>query len=404
MAGRIGDDAETYSQDADLDGQQDFSLTMKPSPMPKYDSEDVSIPFIMTAASYPFNMTTIPPQGSQKTVPSQQPTPEVLAQLGIKVRDFAYESTLPPIAPIPRVPRQMQPGPRPLKRAQRDWDDGNDDSSTSSRCHNYGGRLSPDMHVNAGQRKSKSLERKVTEPLEPIQSLPSRRTLGFTELSQYRSNIPGPSAFAPAPRASARSFSNSPPTSPLNPPSFQDLSQESESIVTPVSSPNNSIHWNVTDVSLIPASQLDTESQAYCPEMLSYSQMGLSPAVALPVSPAISPVPARASPPRPTSIIPSDPFTNSSLLGEQPTNSPSPSGHADRNRKPSTASSPSTPARYLLRRRSQLSSHTPTRSRYPHPHPYAPSARSSPSKKGSQKTSTRPRRIRNGPQESLITR
>ncbi|ETW82426.1 hypothetical protein HETIRDRAFT_408790, partial [Heterobasidion irregulare TC 32-1] len=48
---------------------------------------------------------------------TQQP-PISLAQHNIKVRDFAYESVLPPIPPIPRL-RSVQAGPRPLKRLKR---------------------------------------------------------------------------------------------------------------------------------------------------------------------------------------------------------------------------------------------------------------------------------------------
>ncbi len=43
---------------------------------------------------------------------SEQPTAEQLAKFGITVRDFAYESTLPPIAPVYFLPKQIQPDPR----------------------------------------------------------------------------------------------------------------------------------------------------------------------------------------------------------------------------------------------------------------------------------------------------
>jgi hypothetical protein len=38
-----------------------------------------------------------------------QPTPTDLAKLGIKVRDFAYESTLPPVRSVYLQPQQIQP-------------------------------------------------------------------------------------------------------------------------------------------------------------------------------------------------------------------------------------------------------------------------------------------------------
>lgn len=47
----------------------------------------------------------------------EQPTAAQLATLGIKVRDFAYESTLPPVRTVYRQPRQIQPSvPRQLHR------------------------------------------------------------------------------------------------------------------------------------------------------------------------------------------------------------------------------------------------------------------------------------------------
>ncbi|KAJ7124341.1 hypothetical protein C8R44DRAFT_783325 [Mycena epipterygia] len=53
--------------------------------------------------------------------PRKQPSVADLAALGIKARDFAYESTLPPIPPFVR--RQVQPGAsvaRSLKRMRRE--------------------------------------------------------------------------------------------------------------------------------------------------------------------------------------------------------------------------------------------------------------------------------------------
>ncbi|KAG1733469.1 hypothetical protein EDB19DRAFT_1639683, partial [Suillus lakei] len=50
---------------------------------------------------------------------------------GIKVRDLVYESTLLPIAPVPRVPQQTQPSARPLKRTRGDWEEEEGGSSCS---------------------------------------------------------------------------------------------------------------------------------------------------------------------------------------------------------------------------------------------------------------------------------
>ncbi|KIL67257.1 hypothetical protein M378DRAFT_9505, partial [Amanita muscaria Koide BX008] len=51
---------------------------------------------------------------------SKQPTAAELTKYGIKVRDFAIESTLPPIAPVYLHPTQIQPNPgvsRPYQEA-----------------------------------------------------------------------------------------------------------------------------------------------------------------------------------------------------------------------------------------------------------------------------------------------
>ncbi|KAH7930670.1 hypothetical protein BV22DRAFT_1191042 [Leucogyrophana mollusca] len=408
MAGRTAHDADTFpTMNAAIEGQNQEEAT-KTLTKTNNDPEHLSISMSVNSSSIPFTLT-LPAQEPAKHYVPQQPTPEMLAQLGIKMRDFAYESTLPPIAPVLRVPRQTQPGPRPLKRVRREWDDGEDDeSSGQSRRPDVGGRRSPSAERGTGGKKSKSLERKATEPIENVQIF-SRRTFGFADLSQYQSRVTRPPSIALAPTAPARSFSSSPPTSPLQSP-FRGESQESEMVVTPLPSPGGSPRWNVTDNSLIPASQLDTESQAYYPEVVSYSQLGLSPqplqAVTLDISPAISPAPV--SPPHPSSSSnPGDPLTDSSPLAAQSSNSPSRPGSANRSRGPPISSPNTTPPRYLLRRRSLLSSHTPTRSRYPHPHPHpyaTAKSPSSPKKKGSPKASSRPRRIRNGLQDPIITR
>ena len=63
------------------------------------------------------------PMFFQKSEPStssksEQPTAEQLAKLGITVRDFAYESTLPPVAPVYFLPKQIQPDPRVTRQEQ----------------------------------------------------------------------------------------------------------------------------------------------------------------------------------------------------------------------------------------------------------------------------------------------
>jgi len=74
------------------------------------------------------------------------------------VRDFAYESTLPPLASVPRVPRQVQPCARAmLKRIRRDEGENEED------------RFVEDSQCNGeGSKKTKVLERRVTEPANEI--------------------------------------------------------------------------------------------------------------------------------------------------------------------------------------------------------------------------------------------
>ncbi|KAJ6628939.1 hypothetical protein B0H10DRAFT_1989910 [Mycena sp. CBHHK59/15] len=72
------------------------------------------LPLSSTAAVFAFLRDT-----PDAPTPDPQPDPATLAAFSVKVRDFAYESTLPPIAPFRR--RQIQPGPgvrRPLKRTR----------------------------------------------------------------------------------------------------------------------------------------------------------------------------------------------------------------------------------------------------------------------------------------------
>jgi hypothetical protein len=107
-----------------------------------------------------------PPLKPTSNAPSQQPTntqptASMLASMGIKVRDFAYESTLPPLASVPRVPRQVQPCPRPmLKRIRRDHGE-----TFVERSHS---QVEPGPSNGEGSKKAKVLERTVTEPANEI--------------------------------------------------------------------------------------------------------------------------------------------------------------------------------------------------------------------------------------------
>jgi hypothetical protein len=86
---------------------------------------------------------------------SKQPTAADLATYGIKVRDFAFESALPPIAPVYLQPQQIQPDPSP-------WVSKNNMARSSSQ---------------AGDRRK--LER------HPTQLLTLTRQRGFVNLRNY---------------------------------------------------------------------------------------------------------------------------------------------------------------------------------------------------------------------------
>ncbi|KAG6817863.1 hypothetical protein H0H87_001695 [Tephrocybe sp. NHM501043] len=173
----------------------------------------------------------------------------LLAELGIKVRDFAYESKLPPVQPY-RV-RQIQPGPRPLKRVTRDGGaDEEDIFQTSSKAE-------------ASSLKKPRLEREDTEPDMTQHQVNPARARGFVNINNYVPQTPSCSQSQPP-------WFSQPSSQPLE-------SQESEPyVVTPIVTPNGSYQWpEVNTTSDVPASQLDTESQSNDPLLLTYSQFGM---------------------------------------------------------------------------------------------------------------------------------
>ena len=214
------------------------------------------------------------PTSGTTAVSSQQPTPEFLMTLGIKVRDFAYENTLPAIVPVPRVPRQVQPAPRTLKRLQRDWDDkeGSLNSSSSVRP----------LSTRTSGKKPRSLERKATEPLqEPV--VQHTRTLERITVKRVCPivNPPSRSTLPTTPRSR---FPASPPTSPLTPPPSHFALQESGVVHT---SPIFPIVVHVENPGVIPVS----ESQPLHPVLYTgFTSESRS-------SPGCSPVPSQQNPP-----------------------------------------------------------------------------------------------------------
>lgn len=313
---------------------------------------------------------------------SQQPTVETLQSLGIKVRDFAYESTLPPIAPIPRVPRQTQPSARPLKRTRGDWEE--EDGAPSQYSRPQFGREA----TNAGMQtssKPESLVRKATEPLEFNAPPVSKRVMGCADLSRpvlFGSQLP-----FRTPRRALKAHRTPPrrsPTTPLTSPLFgspseepsQGASQESELVMTPAGPAS----WHIEDTSSIAISQMDTDLLAFVPEEITYSQLGLSPDFSPPATLLSTPMrsPVTASHVSSEGV---DTFELSPLIPPIPNTRREAKRSVTRKGSMTKVSTQTSP-RYLLRRRSLLSVHAPTRSRYPHP--------LTPTKKGSPKGSPKP--------------
>jgi hypothetical protein len=301
------------------------------------------------------------PTSSATVAFSQQPSPEFLMSLGIKVRDFAYENTLPAIVPVPRVPRQVQPAPRALKRFQRDWDDKEGPLNSLSPVRPLSGQTGP--------KKRRSLEREPTEPLqEPV--VQYTRTLERITVKRVCSIFSMPSRNT-LPVTLRTRFAVSPPTSPLTPPSYL-ASQESELIQTPPSFP---FVAHVDNTGLIPASQLDSASQPPSHHPALYTRLTLDSHS----SPGCSPAPSLPQNASPAPLM-------SSFLGLP---SPLKESGVDprvRKRRGIVGTAPPPPNRYQLRQRPIPSSRVSTLSRHSH------QASTSPSK--SLPRRTRPRAVK----------
>ena len=193
---------------------------------------------------------------------SEQPSVAMLASLGIKVRDFAYESKLPPIQPIYRHPRQIQPAVVRTTLKRQYTEPGEDDFFSQS--------------SSQSRTSQKKLERTSTEPVIPPDPGPSAG--GFNEydslqIDSQQSNI-------------------HPESSQVPPSNFE--SQESEPYVdTPPVTPRGPLRWPVPDTSNMPASQLDTESQTTAQELPPWK---FSPVSDTLFSPKRSPISSPSSP------------------------------------------------------------------------------------------------------------
>jgi len=245
---------------------------------------------------------------------SQQPSPEYLASLGIKVRDFAYENTLPPIIPVPRIPRQVQPEPLPRKCNVRGWDDESSQQGESS--------------SRSAKPNSQRLERKATEPLD-------KESLDYAQALEQVSFRTMHALIRPVIRTFVRSATPpeglpvSPLTSPLSPSFSQEASQESELVQTP--SPMKLV---ADDASILSASQTPMPDALSC---------DLSPQ---PLPPSFLPTSSTQSQPPAPGLA----FSVPDLFVEsQPTSTPR--KRRCTRRVGNTPSKASSPGRYQLRRR-----------------------------------------------------
>lgn len=247
---------------------------------------------------------------------SKQPTATDLAKYGIKVRDFALESTLPPIAPVYLHPKQIQPNPGVL----RPWQDNMAQSSSQ-----------------AGD--GRKLENHPTQSLL-IQPQPSgvTRQRGFVDLRDYDTD----NDELPESQDSSIYTLSQPPLS------YSQTQEYEEYVKTPIVTPNGSLQWQDVDGIDLPASQLDD----VLPLRLSFSQTptrtetvhkDLTPMTPSPLSSATSSFCISPSPmPEPKTLL------SKYRLRRQPSHTVRPS----RLKKDQTPLIPTSPAsRYYLRKR-----------------------------------------------------
>lgn len=183
---------------------------------------------------------------------SPQPSRDELEQLGIKVKDFAYESTLPPIPSyVPRrepPARQVQPQPSIEKRPYEEHE-------VSSLPPSHLGR----------ERYGNAAKRRRVEPMSVHEGSEREIPVG----SHFQQSFQG---FSQESQISTPSRSQPPLVY-----GGESQSQESDWVVTPFVTPNGSMQWPVQDTSSIPISQLETALQQFNEEVpVSHSQLGFS--------------------------------------------------------------------------------------------------------------------------------
>ncbi|KAI0677341.1 hypothetical protein C8Q78DRAFT_1002334 [Trametes maxima] len=222
-----------------------------------------------------------------------------LATHGIHVRDFAYETTLPPVTPVPRFTVQTQPRARLLKRT-RDMTEGNEgeesdvEDPTIPRTWYIDANGTGVSRPSRYRKKTLALARTLTEPLDEVPASQGFNTRegGFvahpSEFQRINSHTTDRIQDAPVPTTPHKPFRHA-QTASLSPltitgqvfpsqPSQQGESQETESWVdTPLVTPNGSLQWpTVQNTSGVPASQLGLVLP-HTEDDVTLSQLGFSP-------------------------------------------------------------------------------------------------------------------------------
>jgi len=231
------------------------------------------------------SLNTTQPKDQQHISESELKSTKLLAGGGIKARDFAYESRLPPIRSVPHFRVQIQSIPRALKRSRGDYEEGEEGDDYVQQTFYFDAETGGTTVGLRRRAERKPVERTPTEPVdEPASShFRQRRRLDGADFSLRREmeatldprrTVPPARYTTPNARTSAGQEFDSLPQLDT-----QETSQESEPwIATPLVTPSGSLQMTVTNNSDVPASQLDTPSRLPPPtEDAIFSQLAFSP-------------------------------------------------------------------------------------------------------------------------------
>ena len=199
-----------------------------------------------------------------------QPSAADLNKLGIKVRDFAYEKTLPPVRTI-HLHRQVLPGVMRQTIARQ--------------------KTEEDASQSQSQSQPRTVDRTPTEPsLTPV---PPKRARGLFDLELEESDNKN---ITLSQQTSTPEF-----LSNAKIPQILFDPQESQPCAdTPVVTPNGLWNLNSQNSSVIPRSRYNEPSQAPKPQMLSNSQ----PSIPLMDNQSTDPTSEQSLPSIPSPLIP----------------------------------------------------------------------------------------------------